>query len=203
MQKVIDVNKGNKSGQGTGSITKAIQASGNPSVSGTDPNSENMPMEEEINHTNNEMFDRVLGLDHGLNSKEGNASLPSVDDSVLGTDPRPNIAHQMPKLCDLKIKLTRIELDEKGAVEMTKELQEKIATPSKDNYESDKTVLYFPIKENLPRKPKVILVNRGKTLTKPAKHLIRAHPSRARFKISIYGVKHRKNRTYIGCKIPG
>ena len=36
----IDVNKGNKSGQGTGPRTKATQASGNPSVSGTDHNSE-------------------------------------------------------------------------------------------------------------------------------------------------------------------
>ena len=71
------------------------------------------------------MFDRVPGSDHELNSKEGNASLPIVDNSVPGTDPGSNITHQMQKLCDLKMKLTRIELDDKGAVKMMKELQEK------------------------------------------------------------------------------
>ena len=40
-------------------------------------------------------------------------------------------------------------------------------------------------------------------MTKPAKCLVRAHPSRGGFKISVHSVKQRCNRTYLGCKLPG
>ena len=86
---------------------------------------------------------------------------------------------------------------------VTKEMLEKLSKPCVSGYDSDETVLYFPIKEELPIKPKVVLINKGTKLIKPAKHLIRAHPSKGGFKISVHGVKQRCNRTYLGCKIPG
>ena len=95
------------------------------------------------------------------------------------------------KLRDLEIKLKRINLDGSDSVLVTKELLDKLSTPGASGYDSDETVLYFPITEELPKKPKVVLMNKGKELIKPAKHLIRTHPSHGVFKISVHSVKCR------------
>ena len=78
---------------------------------------------------------------------------------------------------------------------------DNLPTPGASGYDSDETVLYFPMKEDLPKKPKEVLINKGTELTRPAKCLIRAHPSRCGFKILVHGIKWRHNRTYLGCKI--
>ena len=80
-------------------------------------------------------------------------------------------------LCDLKIKLNRIELDESGIMLMTKGMLDKLSTPRASGYNCEETVLYFPIVEDLLKEPKVVLINKSKELTKPAKCLMRVHPS--------------------------
>ena len=65
-----------------------------------------------------------------------------------------HVTTDMPKfkLCDLEIKLNRIELDCSDSVLVTKELLDKPSTPRASGYDSDETVLYFPITEELPKK---------------------------------------------------
>ena len=48
-------------------------------------------------------------------------------------------------LHDLKINLNRIELDESGSLTVKKEFLDKLPTPMTSGYDSDETVLYFPI----------------------------------------------------------
>ena len=70
---------------------------------------------------------------------------------------------------------------------VTKEILENLSTKH-SGYDSDDTVIYFPVLNDLPKEPKEMLINKGTRLIKPIKHLIRAHPSRG-FTILVHGVK--------------
>ena len=70
--------------------------------------------------------------------------------------------------------------------------------------DSDATMDYYPIVENKSTKAVEILLDKGKeSLSKPHKRLIQAYPFKCGLAISIHGVKRRKSRTYLGCKVQG
>ena len=69
-------------------------------------------------------------------------------------------------------------------------------------YDSDETVVYYPLKSDLPKIPKEVLLKEGSKIIKPTKQVIKAHPSRRGFNISVHGVRRRQCRTYLKCKIP-
>ena len=71
-------------------------------------------------------------------------------------------------------------------------------------YDSDKTVTYYPLFEELPKKVHEIELNLGiKAPKKPKRRLIKEHPLRGGFLISVHGVKKHKSCTYLVCKICG
>ena len=72
------------------------------------------------------------------------------------------------------------------------------------DYDSDATMDYYPIVENKSTKAVEILLDKGKeSLSKPHKRLIQVYPFKCRLAISIHGIKRRKSRTYLGCKVQG
>ena len=102
----------------------------------------------------------------------------------------------------LKVNLIRLETDETGTVIMTKDLLEKLKSPN-NGYDSDETIMYYPGREVKLKKPKLLGEECGKLMPTVAKWLIRAHPLKAGFQISLHGIRQKKKRTYIGCRIPG
>ena len=64
-----------------------------------------------------------------------------------------------------------------------------------DDYDSDKTELYYPLEKDKTRQSWALLLNKGtkiSNVTKPRKQVIRAHPSWGCFKISVHGVLKRR-----------
>ena len=102
----------------------------------------------------------------------------------------------------LKVNLIRLETDETGTVIMTKDSLEKLKSPN-DGYDSDETIIYYPGREVKPKKPKLLGEECGKLMPTVVKQLIRAHPSKTGFQISLHGIRQKKKRTYVGCRIPG
>ena len=47
------------------------------------------------------------------------------------------------------------------------------------------------------------VVKEHSTVPTASRQLIRAHPSQAGFRISLHGIRRKKKRTYLACKIPG
>ena len=54
----------------------------------------------------------------------------------------------------------------------------------------------------MPEKPKELLLKEGSTFIKPIKRVIKVHPSKGGFNISVHGIRRRQCRTYLKCKIP-
>ena len=102
---------------------------------------------------------------------------------------------------ELKVSLIRLEVDEYGEVKWTKDLREKLKF-SNEEYDSDETVIYHASRVIRPKPHKMKYVEPEHGTTVP-RQLIRAHPSRAGFHISVHGIRHKKKRTYLACKIPG
>ena len=104
---------------------------------------------------------------------------------------------------ELKVSLIRFEVDEHGEVKWTKDLLEKLKS-SNEEYDSDETVIYHPgrVIRPKPLKMKYVEHEHGTASTVP-RWLIRAHLSRAGFRISVHGIRRKKKRTYLACKIPG
>ena len=102
---------------------------------------------------------------------------------------------------ELKVSLIRLDVDEYGNVKWTKDLLEKLKS-SNEEYNSDETIIYHPARviRSKPDKTKYVEPEHGTTVPK---QLIRAHPSRAGFRISVHGIRCKKKRTYLACKIPG
>ena len=74
---------------------------------------------------------------------------------------------------------------------------QKLHTPV--DYDSDKTQDYWPLKHSTVFEP--ILVSESKKAVKTLKRRIRSKPSKGGFNISVHGVKKRKRRTYLSCKV--
>ena len=72
-----------------------------------------------------------------------------------------------------------------------------------ENYDSDATVVYWPLEsDNYTKQDKFVITDKNKELDmKPKRRIIRAHPSRGGFVVSIHGVCKRRNQTYVGCKV--
>ena len=107
----------------------------------------------------------------------------------------------------LVIKIDKIKVHKTETVTVMQEMMDKlppIGYRHVVDYDSDTTMDYYPIIENKPTKAVEILLDKGKeSLSKPHKRLIQAYPSKYGFAISIHGVKGRKSRTYLGCKVQG
>ena len=73
-------------------------------------------------------------------------------------------------------------------------------------YDSDETVLYYPVDDDKPYKAQEVLLDEGINMSvKPKRWVIKAHPSCGGFSISVHGVRKRKSRTCLdwkerGCK---
>ena len=105
----------------------------------------------------------------------------------------------------LVIKLDKIKVHKTETMTVTQEMMDKlppIGYRHVVDYDSDTTMDYYPIIEDKPSKAVEILLDKGKeSLSKPHKRLIQAYPSKCGFAFSIHGVKRRKSRTYLGCKV--
>ena len=77
------------------------------------------------------------------------------------------------KTRDLKIEINKLDINVSGTVIVTVEMLEKLPSSKHDasGYDSDKTVIYFPLKDNLPKQPREVLINQGVTAPKPLKRL--------------------------------
>ena len=97
---------------------------------------------------------------------------------------------------ELIVKLHKLATDEDGNVILTDELKQHLISTS--GYDSDETIIYNPGEITPsdtaqpvcePKRPKVC--KSGKRAT------------RSRFNISVYGIKRKRKRTYIACKLSG
>ena len=101
------------------------------------------------------------------------------------------------------------QLSLKDTVCVTPELLQKLPTSfyrdKPVDYDSEETVPYWPIDyEPKPNIDKTKTTSEGcKLPKKPVKRLIRAHPSRGGFVVSVHGVRKQRTLTYVGCKIRG
>ena len=100
---------------------------------------------------------------------------------------------------ELVVKLKKLAIDEKGNVIMTEELKQKVLSAS--GYDSDETIIY-----NLGG----VIIPKSLTATKHdteprACHACKTRrcPSKSGFHISVHGIRQKRKRTYLGCKIPG
>ena len=148
------------------------------------------------------------------NKTENPPDLPKAPGCVT----EPQLMTALPKL---QVKIKRLDLSPKDYVTVMKltmaslpNSKYKLSRTSPhhdsrkdvDDYDSDKTEIYYPTEEDTLASKHAVLLNRGIGVThlgKPKKHLICADPSRGGFKISVHGLVKRRTRTYIGCKIPG
>ena len=73
--------------------------------------------------------------------------------------------------------------------------------PIPADYDSDKTKDYWPLEHSTVFEP--ILVSELKKAVKTLKRRIRSKPSKGGFNIPVHGVKKRKRRTYLSCKVAG
>ena len=101
----------------------------------------------------------------------------------------------------LKVTLVRLEVDEHGEAKWTKDLLEKLKS-SNDGYDSDETVIYHSSRVTKSKSLKAQYEECSTAPTVP-RQLIRANPSQAGFCISLHGIRRKKKRTYLTCKIPG
>ena len=100
---------------------------------------------------------------------------------------------------ELVVKLKKLATDEKENVIMTEELKQNVLSAS--GYDSDETIIYNPGGVIIPKSPTVT-----KHDTKPrACHArkTRRRSSKSGFHISVHGIRQKRKRTYLGCKIPG
>ena len=96
----------------------------------------------------------------------------------------------------LVVKLHKLATDSDGNVILTEELKRHLISPS--GYDSDETIIY-----NFGG---ITPSNKLKLVREPKKPKLRKSgrsATRSRFDISVYGIKRKKKRTYIACKIPG
>ena len=114
------------------------------------------------------------------------------------------------KMKILKIELTKVNLD-KGALilvpqdfldNLPRERHHESDSDETIIYDSDETVVYHPLNSDLPKIHKEVLLKEGSKIIKPTKQVIKAHPSRGGFNISVHGVRRMQCRTYLKCKIP-
>ena len=100
---------------------------------------------------------------------------------------------------ELVVKLKKLAIDEKGNVIMTEELKQNMLMTS--GYDSEETKIYNPDEIILPESPKV-----PKYATEPKASKARKTKRniiKSGFHISVHGIKCKRKRTYLGCKIPG
>ena len=71
------------------------------------------------------------------------------------------------------------------------------------NYDSDKTKEYWPIDNDQPSNFEPISVSKSKKAMETPKRKIKSKPSKGCFSFSVHGVKKRKRRTYLSCKVDG
>ena len=132
------------------------------------------------------------------------------------TEPQPSSV-----LPNLQVKIKRLELNFRESIKVTKlmlaflpesKYKSSEATSGNDsekiddNYDNDKTEIYYPTKEDKPTPKHALVPNKGIKVThfnKTKKCLIHAHPSWGSFKISVHGLVKCRTRTYIRCKIRG
>ena len=69
------------------------------------------------------------------------------------------------------------------------------------NYDSDKTEIYWPLE--YPTRSEPLRILKPKKVVKSRKRKIRSKPSKGGFNISVHGVKKRKRRSYLSCKVIG
>ena len=85
------------------------------------------------------------------------------------------------------------------SIKLSPEMLQKLHAPV--DYDSDKTKYYLPLEQSTVFEP--ILVSEPKKAVKTLKRRIRSKPSKGGFNISVHGVKKRKRRTYLSCKVAG
>ena len=76
-----------------------------------------------------------------------------------------------------------------------------VIEPIPVNYDSDKTEIYWPLE--YPTRFEPLLILKPKKVVKSPKRKIRSKPSKGGFNISVHGVKKRKRRSYLSCKVLG
>ena len=100
---------------------------------------------------------------------------------------------------ELVVKLKKLAIDEKGNVIMTEELKQNMLLAS--GYNSEETIIYNPGEIILPKSPKVTKYATEPKASKARK--TRRSTIKSGFHISVHGIKRKRKRTYLGCKIPG
>ena len=120
--------------------------------------------------------------------------LPDTTHVDVVTDKQPKKLRR-----ELVVKLQKLAIDEKGNVIMTNELKQNMLSTS--GYDSEETIIYNPGEITPPKS------------SKPTEHVIEPKRSKVRksrksatksgFHISVHGIKRKRKRTYLGCKIPG
>ena len=166
----------------------------------TDPSPQKLDNEESptggVKDMENKALDEQSTGDESQNAK----SWESTQDDK-------GIRFNINKLPTLVIKLDKIKVHKTETVTVMQEMMDKfppIGYQHVVDYDSDATVDYYPIIENKPTKAVEILLDKGKeSLSKLHKRLIQAYPSKCGFAISIHGIKRRKSRTFLGCKVQG
>ena len=97
---------------------------------------------------------------------------------------------------ELIVKLQKLATDEDGNVILTDELKRHLISTS--GYDSEETIIYNP--------GEITPSNTAQPVSEPKRPKVRKSrksATRSRFHISVYGIKRKRKRTYIACKIPG
>ena len=107
----------------------------------------------------------------------------------------------------LDICVKKLQLNSKDSLKVTQAFLDGLRTSKyrnvELNYDSDATVVYWPLEsDNYTKQDKFVITDKNKELNmKPKRRIIRAHPSRGGFVVSIHSVCKRRDRTYVGCKV--
>ena len=95
----------------------------------------------------------------------------------------------------------KLNLGTLTSIKLSPDMLWKLHTPV--DYDSDKTEDYWSLDHEHPTVFEPILVSEPKKAVKTLKRRIRSKPSKGGFNISVHGVKKRKRRTYLSCKVAG
>ena len=114
--------------------------------------------------------------------------LPDTIHVDAATDNQPKKSRR-----ELVVKLQKLAIDEKGNMIMTNELKQNMLSTS--DYDSEETIIYNP-DETIPTEH-VTESKRSKVCKS------RKSATKSGFHISVHGIKRKRKRTYLGCKIPG
>ena len=96
------------------------------------------------------------------------------------------------------IKVNKLDISINDTVKVTEEMLMRLPK-SKYNlheysYDSDETIAYYPVSDDMPKKAHEVVLNPGlKAPDKPKRRLIKAHLSQGGFLMSVHGVKKQKS----------